>query len=179
MSRIKRKNNKRQSAVIKHRRIRAQLSLPAIRGHYHNYADAGINWLRLFNLIDGRKKKKQIIAQYHAGIKYKTAMRRYTRWVKEGKQQKLDTSAVQDNRGGHNAAMTVEEEELCAEYIKANYLEKTKKINQEDVRTLILAFYKQIHPHVVRGIVDLTVGGSFITRFMKKYDLVNRNGKSQ
>lgn len=171
------KNNKRLSKQCNYKRIRVRNALPSIRGHYHNYVDAKIDWLHLFNLLaHAHHDKKQIVANYHAGIKYRTAMRRYQTWVKDGKQQQQETAAVQDNRGGHNAAMTVEQEELCAEYIKANYLEKRKYINQEDVRALILAFYQQLHPHVVRGVADLTVGGAFITRFMEKYHLVNRNG---
>jgi hypothetical protein len=112
------------------------------------------------------------------GIKYDTAMWRYNKWVKDGKQQTQDTAAVQDNRGGHNAAMTVEEEQLCADYIKANYVEKKTPINEEDVKTLILAFYKQLHPHLLRDTFDLKVGGAFITRFMEKHHLVNTNGNT-
>lgn len=172
------KNNIRQSKNIKKKRIRAKNALPFVRGHYHNYTDANIDWLSLFNLLDkSEHNKKQIIHKYHAGIKYDAAIKRYRRWVKNGKQQTQDTAAVQDNRGGHNAAMTVAEEQLCADYIKANYVEKMP-INQEDVKTLILAFYKQLHPHILRDTFDLKVGHAFITRFMEKHQLVNRNGNT-
>jgi len=176
---ISHKNNIRQSKNIKKKRIRAQTALPFVRGHYHNYTDAKIDWLCLFNLLDkSEHNKKQIIYQYNAGIKYDAAIKRYRRWVKDGKQQKQDTVAIQDNRGGHNAAMTVEEEQLCADYIEANYLDKKIPINQEDVKTLILAFYKQLHPHILRDTVDFKGGDAFMARFMEKHQFVNRNGNT-
>jgi hypothetical protein len=171
------KNNQRQSKIIKSKRVRVKNALPHIRGHYHNYTHAKIDWLTLFNLLENSQhNKKEIIHTYNAGMKYDAAIKRYRRWVKDGKQQQQATGAVQDNRGGHNAAMTVQEEQLCADYIKANYLEKHKPINQQDVRTLILAFYKQLHPHILRDTFDLKVGYSFVTRFMEKHQLVNSNG---
>jgi hypothetical protein len=141
------KNNTRLSEEKKNKRIRPELALPSI--HYNNYSDARVDWLALFNLLDScdKKDKKNVIYKYNRGIKYGAALKRFRRWVGDGKPQDGCALATQDNRGGHNAAMSVEEEKLCADYIRHNFLEKNKKINQEDVRHLIKSYYDQMHKY--------------------------------
>ena len=63
------KNNLRQSKIIKTKRVRAKTALPSVRGHYHNYTDAKIDWLTRFNLLEKCKSnKKEMISEYNIGI---------------------------------------------------------------------------------------------------------------
>jgi hypothetical protein len=46
--------------------------------------------------------------------------------------------------------MSQEEEQLCIDYIKENFLRNNKPIGNKELRMLIIDFYKQLHPHVTR-----------------------------
>jgi hypothetical protein len=171
------KNNARGSELLRSKRIRPALALPTIRKHYNNYNDARVDWLDVFRVLDDAHNKKAALLEYNSGIRYVTAMRRYKQWRVEGRPTDSNSPSAQDNRGGSNAAMSPHEERLCYLYITANYLQRRKPVNQSDLRVLIRAFYQQLHPRLMRGVADLRVGASYVTRFMRKFGLFCSHGR--
>jgi hypothetical protein len=172
------KNNRRQSFLVKRKRVRRELALPAARGHYLNYADARLDWLALFHKLDPHRDKKTILRLRYPEIKYRTFANRYKTWVDAGKPNDPACPAVQDNRGGHNAAMTPEEEKLCAAYIDTEYLQKNKIVCQADLSDIISAFYTSLYPHQLRSVgTPFKASCTFVTRFMKVHKFYNSQGK--
>lgn len=169
------KLNYRQSVSPTHKRIRSSTALQGPRGRYNNYHDAKIDWLSIFRELHPLKNKKEQLSNFYPLIKYSTFKRRYREWKECG--QQLDGCG--DDRGGHNAAMTVEQEELCAIYIRSEYIEKKKPINQTDLSALIVAFYNSLHPQPTRStaVTKFVAGSAFMQRFMKKYQFYNNNGR--
>ena len=169
------KNNVRQSEKANTARIRGVL--PVQREHYRNYSNANIDWHALFKQMQHCTNKTLALYHKYPGIKYKTFMRRYKAWCEAGCSDAPDAVGTQDNRGGHNAAMTPEEESLCATFIITEYISKGKPLNREDIRHIILCWYSNLHPHVTRRNAIFSCGNSFLDRFMHRFRMYNSNGR--
>lgn len=170
------RNNYRRSIEPKYRRC--DLPLPTKRSKYANYLDCKVDWLDIFIKLQHVKSKSATLSKLFPGIKYRTFMNRFTAWCNAGRPcTGDDIIGTQDNRGGHNAAMTADEEELCATFIKTEYIEKGKPINREDIRHLVLSWYDSLHPHKTREHAIFACGEAFITRFMKRFNLYTSHGR--
>jgi len=168
------KLNYRQSIVQTKKRIRALTALQGPKGRYNNYADAKINWKQIFEEISAQSQPAKIYLETHyPKINYKTFHKRFKEWNDCGQLE----DGIGDDRGGHNAAMTVEQEKLLATYIKIEYLSKKKCINSTDLKEIARNFYKSIHPNNTRSSPIFKCGSAWIQRFMKKYGFYNSNGR--
>lgn len=170
------KQNARQSLKLTSRRIRP--GLPGIRGLYRNYETAGINWQHIFTTMHTKTNKTKELRQLFPGVKYTTFMTRYKKWCKADSPDD-GSVATTDNRGGHNAAMTVAEESLCASFVKEMFIDGVEEINQSDLKEIIISYYQQLHPHVTRDVGLFACSGSFLQRFEKKWGIFHTSGRTQ
>ena len=73
--------------------------------------------------------------------------------------------------------MTVEQERICADFIKTEYVYKKKIFNKIDLSEMIRAFYyEQLHPNATRS-RTFKANQSFVTRWMKKWGFISNRGK--
>jgi hypothetical protein len=169
------KNNFRQSIIQTKKRIRSQTALQGPRGRYNNYFDAKINWKVLFTQILSQSlPAKTYLRNHYPKIKYTTFATRFNEYKQCG--QLFDGTT--DDRGGHNAAMTVEEEKIFATYIKTEYLYKKILINATDLRSLAVSFYDEnLHPNNTRSSPIFKCSNDWVHRFMKRHGFYNSNGR--
>jgi hypothetical protein len=185
------KNNLRKSMQLKMKRIRPSNALKS--RHNNSYSDAGVNWFSIFLELNQSKNKKETLHRLHPLIKYDACIKRFRQWraanivlnsantllsLVGSPSVPYSVNGTEDNRGGHNACMSSEEEDLCATFIITEYVAKNRPINRTDLRKLVKQYYyEQLHPQTTRNVRNFKVGDSFIDRFMKKNRMYCSSGR--
>ena len=99
---------------------------------YKKYLSANWTWSEIFSEIDKKENSiKYISVKYN--VNYNTLRHKYSAY----KRNKI-ASLLTENRGGHNKKFNDVEEKNIYQYIKSNYIDSDKMLNNDMIKEIVI-----------------------------------------
>ena len=143
------------------------------RNPYKTYLSAKWTWTEVFNEVDNLKDKnknylKDISIKY--GIKYDTLAHKYNNYCKN---KCLDFN--KESRGGSNKIFTTQEEKDMYDYIKINFIDKNKPLNNNIIKEIALNKFKNKNKD--KDKITFNASNGWCSMFKKKWNLSTQKVK--
>lgn len=141
------------------------------RNPYKTYLCAKWTWEDIFNEIDEIKENINNFIQVTSikyGINYDTLIHKYNLYCKN-KNKQFD----KENRGGSNKIFTMTEETELYEYIKTNFIDTNKALNNNIIKEIALDKFKKKNNNLTFNASD-----GWCNMFKKRWNLSTQKVKA-
>ena len=141
------------------------------RNPYKTYLNANWTWEKIFNEIDEIKENNNNFIQVTSikyGIKYDTLVHKYNLYCKD-----KDKHFDKENRGGNNKIFTLTEENELYEYIKTNFIDTNKPLNNNIIKEIDLDKFKRKNNNM-----SFNASNGWCNIFKKRWNLSSQKVKA-
>jgi len=137
------------------------------RNPYKTYLSAKWIWSDVFNEIDSLKDKNKNYIK-DVSIKYDTLVHKYNNYCKN-----KELNFNKESRGGSNKIFTIQEENEIYTYIKINFIDTNKPLNNNIIKEIALNKFKN------KNQIDIKFNASngWCSMFKKKWNLSTQKVK--
>lgn len=114
------------------------------RTPYKSYLSATWKWTDIFNEIDKIKNTNKSYLKATSlkyGIKYSTLAKKYRNYC-NNKKKNNNILVDNENRGGSNKIFTIDEEREIYTYVRTNFIDNNKPLNNNIIKEIALNKFK-------------------------------------